>query len=339
MPAADCVGALIRDGRHRVFVQRRSATRRLFPCIWDIVGGHVESGESPEQALAREIEEETGWRLRRIEALVADWEWEVGGVVRREWDYLVEVDGDLDAPRLEEGKQDAWAWVGPDNLDLMMERRTDGDRRLRDIVAAATRLRLTERLRLEAIGLQHVDDLRTLHNDPTVAHWYAGPWDVAHARRMAAEFAHGWEDAGVSKWIAYDRVRGHLVGRGGLSRLPADAEITRRIAATLGGDAWRRHRLELGWAVRDHLVGRGYATEIGRAGLAHAFDDLGAEQVVAFTERDNHRSRAVMERLGMRYVGEILGRGRVEGREGVHDGAPFALYVTDRSTTASLPHA
>jgi RimJ/RimL family protein N-acetyltransferase len=77
-------------------------------------------------------------------------------------------------------------------------------------------------------------------------------------------------------------------------------------------------------------VGRGYATEIGRAGLAYAFDDLGAEQVVAFTERDNRRSRAVMERLGMRYVGEILGRGRVGSLEGVHDGAPFALYVKQR---------
>jgi [ribosomal protein S5]-alanine N-acetyltransferase len=36
--------------------------------------------------------------------------------------------------------------------------------------------------------------------------------------------------------------------------------------------------------------GRGYATEIGRAGLGLAFDDLGAGEVVAFTERHNRRS-------------------------------------------------
>ena len=94
-----CVGALIRDGRGRVFVQRRSVTRRLFWGIWDIVGGHIEAGETFEAARAREIEEETGWTLRRIGARIADWEWEYDGVVRRELDYLVEVDGDRTRPR------------------------------------------------------------------------------------------------------------------------------------------------------------------------------------------------------------------------------------------------
>lgn len=44
------------------------------------------------------------------------------------------------------------------------------------------------------------------------------------------------------------------MGRGGLS--PADVDGERR--------------LEVGWAVRQALWGRGYATEIGRAGLAFA---------------------------------------------------------------------
>jgi len=146
-----CVGAFIRDGRNRVYVHRRSPTRRLFPGIWDVVGGHVEHGETWEEALAREIEEETGWWLRRIETQLADWRWEYAGVARHERDYLVEVDGDLAAPVLEEGKHDAYAWVGPDNLDLMMEGRTDGDRRLRDLVAMATRIRYTDGLRLEPV--------------------------------------------------------------------------------------------------------------------------------------------------------------------------------------------
>lgn len=103
--------------------------------------------------------------------------------------------------------------------------------------------------------------------------------------------------------------------------------MTRRIAAALPGTGWLRDRLEVGWTVRSALWGQGYATEIGRAGLAFAFEDLGAEEVVAFTERHNRRSRAVMERLGMGFVGEFPGRGLVEGRPGVHDDAPFALYL------------
>src|SRR4051812_16610711 len=107
MRAVDCVGALIRDDQHRVYVQRRTEDRRLLPGIWDIVGGHLEAGETPEQALAREVEEETGWRVRSIDATIADWEWSYEGRVRREVDYLVSVDGDLERPLLEAGKHDA----------------------------------------------------------------------------------------------------------------------------------------------------------------------------------------------------------------------------------------
>lgn len=132
-----CVGALIVDAHGRAFVQRRSRSRRTFPGIWDIVGGHIEPGETPQQALAREIEEETGWKLRRIGAQISDWEWQHDGAAQRELDYLVEVDGDLSAPRLEADKHDAFAWLGPGELERMMEGRTDGDRRLLQIVARA----------------------------------------------------------------------------------------------------------------------------------------------------------------------------------------------------------
>lgn len=283
-----CVGALVRDRRNRVYAQRRTPTRRVLPGEWDIVGGHVEAGETAEEALARELHEETGWTLRRIEARVADWEWEYGGVVRREFDYLVEVDGDLGSPRLEEGKHDVYAWVGRGDVDLLVQ--SDGDTRLRDIVAKATRTRLTERLRLEPVGPEHVEDIWALHQHDEVAHWYAGTWSTEDAHRKVAEMHAGWESQGVSKWMAYARGSGELVGRGGLSRQVVDGA----------------ERVEVGWTVRPDLWGQGYATEIGRAGLAFAFDDLGAAEVVAFTETGNRRSRAVMERLGMRGPKEIV---------------------------------
>ena len=49
------------------------------------------------------------------------------------------------------------------------------------------------------------------------------------------------------------------------------------------------------------------------AGLTYAFDVLGMGAVVSCTDRHNLRSRAVMERIGMRYVGEIGGSGSAEG--------------------------
>lgn len=303
-----CVGALIRDGRNRVFVHRRSPTRRLLPGTWDVVGGHAEPGETPEQALAREIEEETGWRLRRIEARLTDWQWEHQGVTRQEFDYLVEVDGDLAAPRLEEGKHDAFDWVGPGNLDLMMAGRTDGDRRLRDIVARAARTRLTPRLRLDPVGRWSAGDLWRLHYDEAVAAWYPGRWTAQTAERRTAEMTAEWERQGTGKWMAYRRPDGVLVGRGGVSLRPVDGQ--------------QRH--DIGWMVRSDLWGQGYATEIGRAGLAFAFGDLGASQVVAYTAARNRRSRAVMGRLGMRYARDIT-----------VDGDPFVLCELDAPDAAA----
>jgi ribosomal-protein-alanine N-acetyltransferase len=84
-------------------------------------------------------------------------------------------------------------------------------------------------------------------------------------------------------------------------------------------------RAASGWTVRSDLWGRGYATEIGRAGLSFAFDELGATEVVAFTEPHNRRSRMLMERLGMVVVGDI-----------VLDGDPFVLYRIRRDA-AKLP--
>ena len=38
----------------------RSATRRLYPGVWDVFGGHMEPGEQHGQTLVRELEEELG---------------------------------------------------------------------------------------------------------------------------------------------------------------------------------------------------------------------------------------------------------------------------------------
>ncbi len=87
------------------------------------------------------------------------------------------------------------------------------------------------------------------------------------------------------------------------------------------------HWLEIGWALRGKFWGHGYASEIGHAGLEFAFDVLGVQAVVSCTVRHNVRSRAVMERIGMRHAGEICSRGAVEGLEGQQDDAPFAVWV------------
>ena len=97
------------------------------------------------------------------------------------------------------------------------------------------------------------------------------------------------------------------------------------------------HWLELGWALRREFWGFGYASEIGRAGLAYAFDVLGARAVVSCTVRHNTRSRAVMERIDLRYAGEIRSRGVVEGADREQDDDPYATYVMLRQDWNRAP--
>lgn len=66
MEAVRVEGILIRDDG--VLLVRRSPCKRVFPDRWDLFGGHVEQGESLEEALHREAREELG-----IEVLALDW--------------------------------------------------------------------------------------------------------------------------------------------------------------------------------------------------------------------------------------------------------------------------
>ncbi|MFI7290601.1 NUDIX hydrolase [Streptomyces anulatus] len=131
------VGALIRDPYDRIFVQRRSAGRRLFPGCWDIVGGAVEEGESLLDALRREIAEETGWQLRQVLARVAHEEWTADGLRHIESDYVVEVDGDLSSPEIERDKHTEFTWIAADGVTLLDENTgRSGSTFIKDVVTA-----------------------------------------------------------------------------------------------------------------------------------------------------------------------------------------------------------
>jgi len=234
--------------------------------------------------------------------------------------------------------------------DFGMLCRVEDDPRSADVAQS----RFTTRLRLEPVGPANARDLWLVHNDDEVSSWYDNEQpSLEEAEKRAKFMGDSWRSHGVHKWIAYDRVGGEVVGRGGLSRTPVDDDWG-QIYAFLPAEPWVRvaHKsrrpfithanwLEIGWALRHESWGHGYASEIGRAGLAFAFDVLGVHAVVSCTVRHNARSRAVMERIGMRYAGEIRSRGTVEGIDGEQEDAPFAvcvLLVRDwvRSSATSL---
>ena len=51
-------GILIKD--NRILLGKRSSDRKFYPDVWDLIGGHCEGNETPEQTLSRELNEEIG---------------------------------------------------------------------------------------------------------------------------------------------------------------------------------------------------------------------------------------------------------------------------------------
>ena len=134
----------------------------------------------------------------------------------------------------------------------------------------------TERLQLRPLTSSDVHLLVELNGDVEVMRYITG-----RPSRME-EVVGELEQALGTRWLAFDRATGEFVGWVGA-------------VPTSDGE------YDVGWRLRRAAWGRGLATEAARALIDRLFIG-GATRVVAQTMAVNERSRAVMERLGLRYV-------------------------------------
>jgi mutator protein MutT len=61
------VVAVILRRDDKILLCHRSPDRRWYPDVWDFPGGHIEPGESSEDALQREVAEELGVKLGGVD--------------------------------------------------------------------------------------------------------------------------------------------------------------------------------------------------------------------------------------------------------------------------------
>ncbi|QEF96875.1 Nucleoside triphosphatase NudI [Stieleria maiorica] len=115
------VGGLIVDSENKLLLVRRA--RNPGKGQWGLPGGFVDSGESVEDALAREVYEETRLRLKRTELLITSPnQYDYQGIVTQVIDlFYVCRAVDPTTVILEPAELDDYAWVNPtaDHLDNM----------------------------------------------------------------------------------------------------------------------------------------------------------------------------------------------------------------------------
>lgn len=92
-----------------------------------------------------------------------------------------------------------------------------------------------------------------------------------------------WDDNGFGLWCV--DLEGGCIGFAGLNKPWFTASFTPCV--------------EVGWRLSSARWGHGYAPEAGRAALDFGFDVVGLDEIVSFTAVINHKSRRVMEKLGM----------------------------------------
>jgi RimJ/RimL family protein N-acetyltransferase len=100
-----------------------------------------------------------------------------------------------------------------------------------------------------------------------------------------------WTLQGYGMFALEERSGGELIGRVGLmfhAEWPFDGP-----------------KVEVGWTLQRSAWGNGYATEGAMASLAFGFRELGLPSIFSMTRPDNLRSRAVMERCGLTYRGDV----------------------------------
>lgn len=103
------VAALVRDGR--VLLAHRHPLRRWYPDRWALVGGHVEPGERPDEAVARECREELGIAVRDprpVPITISDPTLDMLAFLVTRWDG--------EPVNAAPDEHDELRWFGPDDL-------------------------------------------------------------------------------------------------------------------------------------------------------------------------------------------------------------------------------
>ena len=171
----------------------------------------------------------------------------------------------------------------------------------------------TDRLLLRGWRHEDRDAFAEMNADPEVMEHFPATLTRAESDAFVDRIEQHFKDHNFGFWAV--EADGRFIGYTGLSVLRFHA-------------SWMEHRerpvVDVGWRLARSAWGNGYATEAATACLRYAFDALERREVVSLTVVGNLRSRAVMERLGMREFVEY--DQPVDG----HASLPSVCYLASR---------
>ena len=116
------------DGAEKVYLAQRAMTKKFYPGVFELPGGHVDFGEDIVAGLKREVREELGKELSVGDPFsVFTYLNEVKGAHSIEVCYFAEFAGALDDVQLSPEDHMAGGWFAADEFDRFRVNRADDD--------------------------------------------------------------------------------------------------------------------------------------------------------------------------------------------------------------------
>ncbi len=147
----------------------------------------------------------------------------------------------------------------------------------------------TERLLLRESRVEDAHALFAMNAHPEVQR-YTGeppPESVEVMAKLIVNYQ-DYQDRGYGRLSCVLKSTSEVIGFCGLKKLPE-----------LGG------AVDLGYRLTPESWGKGLATEASRACVAHGFETLALERIIGLVYPQNLASIRVLEKVGMRFDGEV----------------------------------
>ena len=147
----------------------------------------------------------------------------------------------------------------------------------------------TKRLIIKIPTSEDLEDQHVLQSDPDVMRYIAkGVRDREEVKASLARMISHQQKHGFSLGSVFEKETGKFVGRAGLVYLALDDT---------------QPDIEIGYALLKEYWEKGYATELTHALIQWGFSHLSVNKLVAVTRPENEKSKRVLEKAGMQYVG------------------------------------
>lgn len=148
----------------------------------------------------------------------------------------------------------------------------------------------TSRLLIKIPSFEDFLAICELNSHPDVMRYIEVCRPANKVRELLEKAIKHYQNHGFSFGSVFEKSSGNLIGQAGILYLNYDDT---------------QPDIEIGYRLHPSYWNKGYATELSKALIQWGFKYLSTQKLIGVIHPDNNRSRRVLERVGMHYVGKI----------------------------------